>query len=124
MNDELQVALAELISKSVELGENAIMLTQEQLPEIIQQLLLWKAAQSGIEFAISMGFFATTALLPWRKWRNQIEDAPDGRGMGAFLVFPVAMLAFMGMISFDLTWLQIWLAPKVYLIEYAARLAG
>lgn len=46
-------------------------------------------------------------------------DAPDE----LFIISSVFALLGIIVVSFNLDWFQIWIAPKVYLIEYAASLA-
>jgi hypothetical protein len=126
MNEELQQALAELINKSVSVGESAIAFTQEQLPEVIQQLLIWKGAESALATVVGIAIAIFIARTPskliaidWDDYNNGTKQAFGvARGVvaasaGLVLVIECGMPA----------WLQIWLAPKVYLIEYAASLA-
>lgn len=120
MNEELQRALAEMITSSVAVAGDALAFTEEQLPEVVQQLLVWKAAESAIWCiaAVALGIFG--ARLPWVKWFKACEE--DCSGTGLFLALPFGALFGIALAMFDLAWLQIWLAPKVYLIEYAANL--
>lgn len=117
MNEQLQQALIELINKSMDLGGDALAFTQQQLPEVIEQLLLWKGVQSGLQFLLSL-FFIGAAIWAGRKFcvEQDVEKyAPAGIGT---IFFGVAAMALM-----NLTWLQVSLAPKVYLLEYAANFA-
>jgi hypothetical protein len=123
MNEELQQALAELINKSVSAGESAIAFTQEQLPEVIQQLLTWKLVESLIWFALSALFFLAGNTLTAVTILRSMKDPDSDSDFVLFMLFVALCGNAAIVIGTNVTWLQIWLAPKVYLIEYAASLA-
>lgn len=128
MNDQLQQALAALLSTTVSGIEAGTAFLQAELPDVIQQLLMWKFAVSalsmlgclGLAFAIFylnkkqinywQKFFAEHT---YRDWHDQPELI-----LNVFQIF--WFFPLIGLWSLD--WLQIWLAPKIYLIEYASTL--
>jgi hypothetical protein len=126
MNEELQQALAELINKSVSVGESAIAFTQEQLPEVIQQLLIWKGASSALAtaawFTVAIFVASTPSKLIAIDWDDHKNGTQQAFGVARGIVAGATglMLAIACRMP---EWIQIWLAPKVYLIEYAASLA-
>ena len=117
MTEELQGALTEIL-KGV-LSAKDFMLAE--LPEVIQQLLLWKATLSIIWFIAAVAVLICLISQVKKFWAVLLKE---GCGAEVFIIFylmlPVG--AFFIAIA-NLTWLQIWIAPKVYLIEYAASLA-
>ncbi len=142
MNEELQQALADLVNKSVEMGGNAIAFTKEQLPEVIQQLLIWKLAANAIVLVIAIILLLLACKLARYIFKSKPADGGDdtlfwtGRSwragemefsevsiictIASVFVVPGGVIAALVAGSQAL---QIWLAPKVYLIEYAASLA-
>lgn len=100
-------------------------------PDVIQQLLRWKMLESLVQMLGGIFMFGTAIFLVFsvkayakrNKWLFSDEDsegAAVGQGVIYVAVHVFAIVAFICMMSeFDLTWLQIWVAPKVYLIEYA-----
>lgn len=118
MNEELQQALADLVNKSVEIGGDAIAFTQEQLPEVIQQLLIWKAAESLILCAACVGWIVFTCFASYK-----VHKVTNDSDVTPFIVMVAVAVCLPAFFNLNLIWLQIWLAPKVYLIEYAASLA-
>lgn len=165
MNEELQAALAEMITRSVAVAGDALAFTQEQLPEVVQQLLLWKLTASLIAFVACLLLIvcAIVGLVRYLTWTPKPRhvagiDIPDGskeylgRLMNAenfvtryhaknlveslggeygrgddspeWLIPFSIVTGVLGVsaIPFSFDWLQIWLAPKVYLIEYASNL--
>lgn len=115
MNDELQKALAAMLSKTTSAVEAGVGFLQAELPEVIQQLLMWHMVKSAVFFTIALSAFMFCAWALKRCWDNDEFDAMCFALIGAIVTFTVALC--------NITWLQILLAPKVYLIEYAASLA-
>lgn len=129
MNDELQKALAGLIEKSIAVSGDALAFTQEQLPEVIQQLLLWKLTYSALMTLLGVMFFVVLGVLSWRYWRDVLRVLGDEyasllsrSSVFLLLFFAVPSLVIFAGSLINLEWLQIWLTPKVYLLEYAANL--
>ena len=128
MNEELQKALGELLSKANNGIDAAGVFLAAELPDVIQQLLMWHAVKSLITFVLCL-------LIPFIIYRVSINVARKTflkEGNDAF-EFPhmIIPMVFIGIIApticlakINIVWLQIWLAPKVWLIEYAAKLSG
>jgi len=96
-----------------------------EIPDVIEQLLLWHAVDSVLSCLL-----ATAILVVWL-----VLDVMGGRmvkakGSGELLFLytvplSVARLAPIAIICnyWNLVWLKILVAPKLYLLEYAALLA-
>lgn len=136
MNEQLQTALAEMLGKANAGIDAGASFLQAQLPDVIQQLLLWKAAISIVSslaaVALVILWLAVFAKLfpvtkakeaAWANSKNWIRqgDAYFTLGIAALISGIVALITASNL--FSMAWLQIWLAPKIYLIEYAASLA-
>lgn len=132
MEPQLQSALAELIQLVTAGAEGAYAFGQEQIPELLSQLIIWKTCYYA--FAALLCFAVAAYAFHWgRKISTSPEDSDYRETCGiltdlwgivmlvAFLMFGV--FAIFGTLNlFDL--LQITLAPKVWLIEYAADLTN
>ncbi|MDI3365204.1 hypothetical protein [Pantoea sp. V108_6] len=148
MNEQANKILADLLQKASNGIDAAVSFSQAQIPDVIHQLLVWNFTFSLIS---TVAVALTIPLLVWflrsQLSRKQIgtiargesyswdEGKPkyrqtliwDSKGElhpGA-MVFGFAVAAWSLCIAdrvLDLTWLKIWLAPKLYLIEYAAHL--
>lgn len=111
-----------------------------QTPDAVRQLLAWKLAESFIYFLLSF-LLAAAILFNLRKFINfgikenwGDDEYKDNVSIEHEQMIPVlviwgissAVLIIVGTIIafsiFNLNWLQIWIAPKVYLIEYAKTL--
>jgi len=142
MNEQLQNALADLLTKAnngIEAG--ADFLTAE-LPDVIQQLLMWYGVYNGIKFLAGSAALIILMVI-WIKYSgrgkliNKDNDYRQGNSRITFThdrdgnlsphIMVTGLLSFMVMLfsldAINLTWLKIWIAPKIWLIEYAATLA-
>ncbi len=149
----LDEALARLINRSVDAAESvagdinqatgtALDFLATEIPDVIQQLLVWHAIESFIWFLPGLLLLASPWLVYWR-WGGRGEPAEpyygeeryvetlthdsrgkvDGDGDGVFglllLRGVVATPAGFALALNNLEWLQILVAPKLYLLEYA-----
>lgn len=122
MDQELQKALAAILQKATSGVEAGVVFLQNQLPEVIHQLLMWKAVESGVFFIFSLIATPILWLMAVRIYKSD-DDWREGLG-NPLAMFPAlaSIFAFLGVLT-HLDWLQILIAPKIYLIEYAASLA-
>jgi hypothetical protein len=150
MNEQLQQALAALLNKTVAGVEAGTAFLQAEIPEVIQQLLMWKAVSSMLIFALTaMAFiFCIVKLKPWVAtfveyhrgstlyYNNSGALEAEGRAImrekagslpfcvgWAIAVFISGLIFLLDGLAAGGAALQIWIAPKIYLIEYAASLA-
>lgn len=132
MNEQLQQAVASLITASLAAFNTGVNFLSEQIPDVVQQLLLWKAIESFAYFFF-FGICVLLAVAWWinkqiKFWSTPIADyynrtVPRISGdegpiilFNIFLIFPI----WIGIANVaNWTWLKIWLTPKVFLIEYA-----
>ncbi len=119
MNEEAQKILLDLLKKAANGIDSAVAFSQQQIPDVVNQLLLWNAVSSAMIQALCLIIIITCVILCIQAWRK-MEDV-DGMmivTMFCFIISAILTLVFFN--YFD--WLKIWLAPKLYLIEYAASL--
>ena len=127
MNEQLQAALTTLLDKSL----NAVDFMVAELPEVIQQLLLWKMWESAIGCAIGMVIVVCSIFYFKKLFKMASAYDKETSTLGKyresvrpFCAFFLIPLIFGILVVFhNVIWLQILIAPKVYLIEYAANLA-
>ena len=143
INEKLQNELANMIAH---VNDGASFLVSE-LPDVISQLLMWRSVKSGAVFMIGVILLALSAKsVVWVKRSVKESREAYDRGerwtrysgcdsttsheydlkAGVFVwIIPVFLLIVGACVAANnLDWLQILIAPKVYLIEYAAKLAG
>ena len=130
MNEQLQLAVSTLIQTSLNAIDKGAAFLSNQIPEVIQQLLLWKAIASFIEF--SYGIFIIGGIFAWlihqyKYWTTTVTTTWGTKAVrlhgeaGAFSLLNILLIIplLYGSRCINLIWLQIWIAPKLYLIEYA-----
>ena len=150
MNDQLQQALAAILNASMDAVTAGTTFLQAQLPDVIQQLLVWKLASRSLGSVICIALMFVciwvirraapiitayaAAEKTWidttgeeeRRAREIMRQLEDKNGVALFSVGAsiVGLVVLGWLVAGKLgTALQIWLAPKIYLIEYAANLA-
>lgn len=132
VNNNLQDALATLINKTVTGADAATSFLQQQVPDVIHQLLVWKMVEAGVTIASLLLLFIAAFVVFWKwyKYANARKeecswDVSALVAWGVSLTFSIGVLgipAVIVIVSSATTALQIWIAPKVWLIEYAAKL--
>ncbi|NUU68439.1 hypothetical protein HQN64_20345 [Enterobacteriaceae bacterium BIT-l23] len=147
MNEQANKVLAELLQKASSGIDAAVSFSQAQIPDVIHQLLLWNFVQSLIMTIIAL---ASIPLAVWiirsqckkveigiiggegwswekgnPKYASTLVWSHNGELNPLVLPFGAVLLAWLSSVLAVLAnpaWLKIWLAPKLYLIEYAASL--
>ena len=140
MNEQMQNALIEIIQKASSGIDTSVSFLSSEIPEVISQLLLWNIAASSVGMALSAIVIAiSVSMIVWMMklyGRGRDTGKPnwvhDGGGYDALreLVIPVSCVLFICLVAGPIVFvgnlmevLKIWLAPKIWLIEYAASLA-
>lgn len=143
-NERAQEALADLLNMAIDSLEGAQTFAEAQLPDVIEQLLMWKMLESMVPASIAILLWAGAAYLligtpaairrarkaydnreEWTRLHAYSEiTSPtyDFASLGVPRITPALLIALAGLLMFNLTWLQILVAPKVYLLEYASNL--
>lgn len=152
MNEQLQQSLAVILNKAIAGVEAGAAFLGAQLPDVIQQLLVWKLVVSSFTALAGLLFVLPIVLLalhirrgPTLEYKGdpqgatfrerddrykstvfwstsgELEDVPTVPAI-IFGTVTAAGGALVFVVNAS-TALQIWLAPKIFLIEYAANLA-
>lgn len=122
--NETDKALAEALRALIEnmgAGKGFVL---AQAPEVIQQMLAWATFKYGAALAVSL------LILAWCGWgvRCGIRYVPTASydcGVEARIIPSCIFgsLAFVAAVANALLLMKVLIAPKVYLLEYAAQLA-
>lgn len=122
MNEQLQAQLSTILEMLEKSSTTAMQFGAEQIPLILQELLLWKFAVSLLAFIACLSAILIPLLLLFSKryrslfWDNDLGVTEPWIAFYMFIILP-----FIGILD-NLDWLQIWLAPRVYLLEYVTNL--
>lgn len=142
MNEQLKIELAKLVGMLNEGAEKVAEFGAEQIPIVLQQLLLWHWIASFLAFLFGL-VLTVVPILMRNVFNRNLKFASDAKRNGDdwaifngcktissfrhdLMVFSNAYLPWFSAASgviialsnFD--WLKIWLAPNLYLLEYAA----
>lgn len=133
MDEKANKILVELLQKASDGIDSAVSFSQAQIPEVVHQLLVWNAVSSALLQLLGIAmvagaFLALSHALRCRKRGDEWTRFMPGSSRASIaydLCFPAfivssALGVIIAICSFD--WLKIWLAPKLYLLEYAASL--
>lgn len=139
MNEALQLALAKILQSSIDAVSAGVSFLQAEVPDVIQQLLLFqliKASVLGLVMLVIAVLFGTLLYKAstakevgtWREkssygyYDDKKIDWTVVATIGAIASGCITPLFFMGFLMHTFTALKIAIAPKLYLIEYAASL--
>lgn len=141
MNDQAKKILIDLLQKASDGINSAVSFSKAQIPDVVHQLLVWNFVESMIYFLSSgltslwLILFAVKALrkradpsnegryIPTIAWDEYGQgNFDDGQALIVALFYLMLLGFFIATCVTSLDWLQIWLAPKLYIIQYAAQL--
>lgn len=125
MNEEAQKILVDLLQKASNGIDSAVSFSQSQIPDVVHQLLVWNFTLSILLTILGSILFCAAQYASWlifkklrKDWAgDEFFEHPEAMIIGMIYIFTFSPLAWIG-----LDWIKIWLAPKLYLIEYAASL--
>jgi len=127
MNEQLETALANLINKSVAGINSTKDFLSAEIPDVVQQLLMWHGIYSFILFLFSILYFSLTCVAVVTIYKKNKDEISRFDGDEIFFVYMLSLGVFFGinipvLFTMNFQWLKIWITPKVWLIEYAANL--
>lgn len=132
MNEQLQQAVATMIQQALEAFNKGASFMAAEIPDVVNQLLRWHAVRSAAMTALGVLILVVFVVTSYYQVKWWVAKDPNSRyderridmayGPAVLLnliwILPVAFAIG----TINLTWLQIWIAPKVWLIEYAAKM--
>lgn len=125
--NNLESVLVESINKFNGAIDKGVDFALEQSPDVIQQLLVWNATLSAISM-LAFVLLAIAWIVAEIKLFNKLKKEEQLDDIDAIFfvyiagglarIIPTLAISHL----FSLTWLKILIAPKLYLLEYAATL--
>lgn len=118
MNEQAQKVLTDLLQRAVTGVDKAVEFSQAQIPDVIHQLLVWNAVSSIlIQVFLLILCICIVLVIRWT-WKEDDENLM----FATMILGVILLLTFTVFIFYNFDWLKIWLAPKLYLLEYTASL--
>lgn len=129
MKEELQGKLLEQVGEIAEMTKEGLMkaveIIQEQCPLLVEEILAWHFTISLLNFmvgpAILIVYFIFIKKMVAGNNRSYEKGADD---WGFLWIIPIVMtpiISIVGMLN-HLAWLKIWIAPRLFLMEYISKL--
>jgi hypothetical protein len=133
----LEQSLVAIINKASEGVDTGVSFLSVQLPDVVHQLLTWKMLES-----VSYNLLAIVLIVLMIKsfkyigkgdrihgeycnyYKETLTHNHDGDTDGRIVITTSGylLISASALHYLNLTWLQIWVAPKIFLIEYASSL--
>ena len=123
---ETDQQLAEILKKGLEAAEKTGNFVVEQAPDLIQQLIVWKTCEYIFLILISIAFLFS--IYKWYKSAmkryDDLDNFIDEPEVLVFSIYSIVVILIFVIALFQsfFNLLQILLAPKIWLIEYATNL--
>ena len=118
MNDQLKDAAAQVILAALHSAESTGAWLKGQIPDVLHQLIAYNLVIDSVCLGLSIAVIVAGLWASIKYRRRIIKDADGLPYMGWVLaVFPVLSICICGP---DL--LEILIAPKVWILEYARHL--
>lgn len=101
-----------------------------EVPEVVEQFLIWGFAESFLTFVVSLFFIAAYPYLLYKvarcfyikfKVADMYDEAIYWAPTSVFVLTTVIISQVISWHVINFHWLKIWLAPKVYLLETFAN---
>lgn len=138
MDEALEKALTELLTKSTEGIDQAASFLSAEIPDVIQQLLMWHGVYNFTWFVIGILIMIIAVIFNYKQYKWIKEDYKKdannydfdsynwdrGWSFSSFNCIQLAALAIFEANTINIQWLKIWIAPKAWLIDYAATLVS
>lgn len=120
---KLEEKLVEVINQAQKAGAEAFLFTKEQAPDIINQLLIWKFWDNVTQSLMGLVLLCASLYCLFYGIREEKRDRYNDIGIPIIIISGmVGALSAIVFLGGFLMALKIYLAPKVYLLEYAASL--
>lgn len=129
ITNTLENTVAEFINRTMMGIDSFTNFAEAQLPEYIQQLLAWNAWYNICIFGVGVLVLSALVFVDRKMWIYVDKEEKGDWDEDAIIVYwgigtilRVMVYGFVAAVFFNLEWLKIWIAPKVWLVEYASNL--
>ena len=141
VQNELQNELVKILTDTANTAGQAKDFILSELPDVVSQAMLWHGIHSALMTIFGLGIFIIIYIVikkytgvgekidPKNEYSTNnhkvtLTHDNDGDDHAGIIFTPILMTVsgIIGMTMLNLTWLKIWIAPKLWLIEYTATL--
>ena len=127
MNAETDKQIAEILKKGLEAAEKSGNFVIEQAPDLVKQLITYKTVETSIcvliEITLMYLIFRYFKYL-YKKNNEDSDFIPENafHGVGIIITSLMGFFLFFVFINDISNLIQLIFAPKIYLLEYIAKL--
>ena len=127
MNSETDKQIAEILKKGLEAAEKSGNFVIEQAPDLVKQLITYKTIETSIYvlIEISLIYLIFRYFKYLHKKNNEDSDFIFDNAFhitGIIITSPMEIFLFFAFITDISNLIQLIFAPKIYLLEYIAKL--
>lgn len=126
MNEQLQNAVATILERAISGIDSSVEFMQAELPEVIEQLLMWYGIKSSIIALVGLLLLFVMVkfdISMFKRIRSDKSNDSFEIVMMYGVIGTLCRVAYLvPYLMINLDWLQIWIAPKIWLMEYAATI--
>ena len=127
MNSETDKQIAEILKKGLEVAEKSGNFVIEQSPDLVKQLITYKTIETSISVLIEIALMYLIVIYFKYLYKKNNEDNSfvdlNSFHIGGILISScVAIFMFIAFINDISNLIQLIFAPKIYLLEYIAKL--
>lgn len=124
MNETLQNAVAEILERTINGIDSSVAFMQAELPDVISQLLMWYGVKSAVLTIAGVLILIGMLAADRAAFRHLLEnyDTDELLLLWGLMGSIARFLYLVPIYMINLEWLQIWIAPKIWLMEYAASI--
>lgn len=123
----LEKSLVTILDKTIVGVEQGVAFLSSEIPDVVRQLLLWHGMKNLIFFLVGLVMIASSAYIikyaSMLRKKDEFDWDNEGYLLQQIFYYGLSLLIFgLSFIGLNIEWIQVWIAPKVWLIEYAASL--
>ena len=127
MNTETDKQIAEILKKGLEAAEKSGNFVIEQAPDLVKQLITYKTIETSICVLIEITLMYLIFIYFKYLYKKNNEDSdfiPENafHGVGIIITSLMGIFLFFVFINDISNLIQLIFAPKIYLLEYIAKL--
>lgn len=146
MNEQLQSAVTKILERAISGIDSSVEFMQAELPDVIEQLLVWYAVKGALLSLIGFILITLSLVIVVKSFKSKPEMTDNfkpsilwvrgsyswnrnevvARGEACFLIGLCSLVMFIiGILMFCTNLMepiQILVAPKIWLMEYAANM--
>lgn len=125
MNEQLQQAITKMIEKALSGLDAGAEFLAGEIPDVVMQLMMWHGVYNLLMMVIGIALVILWCVVESKIYKHMVANDADHQDWVFSILIGLIPRCVAGGVCYsliNLEWLKIWIAPKVWLIEYAASL--